>query len=872
MRKPVFLSLLALSVSLPGCLSTNPSSGAIAVIPDTVVVAAGTSQNFLALPSGSLASIDIKWSVSGAGCSATSCGTIDPTGHYIAPAAAPANTAVQIIASDLSDPSKFGIANVTIGPPVAIVITQPPAVPVPVVASTQSLSSIAAKVSNSSNTTVNWTVTGSGCSGAACGTVSPASTPDATSTTTYTAPAPLPIPPTVSIVATSAADPTKSASLAVNLSLLVQVSPGSQTVGLLDTQQFQANVTGQENAPPVTVVWTLSNTGTNCSLATNPCGTITATGLYQAPAALPAPPAVTVTAAVSQVVNATTTLTGSSTATVDLTNSSSGANSQLFDHYAFLYRGYRVPTNPGPVNPIVEAGSLIFDGNGKIVLGSVEDDNDGTAPHLQQAVTGAYAFDATDNTRGTITLSGGLVTNFRFVLVPNPTSTVATTIFLTDFSGISAGEGRMQLQDKTLFSNPVPPGGYAVQLRGKSVPSAVGRFDVQGGGLSVANGEVGRLFPDSNFGDCLNSASTISIPVFSTFFTGAISVANSSGNARFSLQNFVVNGGAAQTPTFSAYLVSANKFFLLETDTNGADFAGSAELQTKSNFANSDFSGFYSHFLQSNNGSGAGNSDIVGTLSPGTNSLGTIAGLQGEWGGNLDGTFNDFGDDFDASLPAAPGGFYSVQTNGLALANSCLLGEVSPHYVMYFISPARAFVWNPDDFNLAAASPPNFAADGIGEMDQQGQQGVAVTGFGGSTVTYAVSFEGVEGNFAADGHTASNAISASGVVQFDYNGAGTVRFILDVSKGASNTGTTPVTITGTYTFSCSIVDEGCNLPEDTFWNFGLITYAGTPAFTLPNHFFFVSTNEVIFNFSNFLANANVGPWPTNIGGVAIKNQ
>jgi hypothetical protein len=867
MKKLIYLSLIVLSVSLPGCLTTTPSAGSIGVNPDTVTVAAGTSQSFATVLTGSFANISVKWSVAGQGCSAGSCGTIDQSGNYTAPKSVPSNPLIQVIAMDTADSSKFGVANVTIGPAVTILITQPPANPVPVVAATQSLSSIAAKVSNSSNTTVNWTVTGSGCSGAACGVLAPTSTANANATTTYTAPAPLPIPPTVSIVATSAADSTQTASLAVNLTLFVQVVPGSQTVGLLDTQQFQANVSGQETSPAVTVAWSLTSAGSNCSAITNPCGTITPGGLYQAPAALPPSNVVTVTASASQVVNATTTLTGAGTATVDLTQSTSGNNSQLFDHYAFVYRGYKISGNPGPVTPFVEAGSLIFDGNGNIVAGSVEDDNDGATPHSQRAVAGTYSFDNTDNTRGTISLNAGLVSKFRFVLVPNSPA-VATTVFLTDFGGSAAGAGRMELQDKTKFANATLTGGYAVQLRGTSVPSAVGRFDVQNSGTSVANGEVGRTFADSNFGDCTTTSSSITIPAFSNFFTGSIAAVSASGNAQFSLQNFVVNGGAAQTPSFSAYIVSATRMFLIETDKNGSNFAGLAEQQTKNNFTNSDFTGYYSHFLQVNNGSaGTGNSDFVQLASPGTNNPQpnqTIDAVEGEWGGNLDGSFVDFGDDFDFAAPTSPAGFYSLQPNGLGLANVCL-GVFTPRYVMYFVSPSKAFVWNMNS-NLSQPATA-FAGDGIGEIDKQQQQFSAQSNFGGSTVTYAVSLEGVEGNFATNVHDASNAISASGVVQFDYNGVGTVKFILDVSKGAQNTGTTPVTITGTYVFGCSS-EEGCNLPDDTFWNFATITFAGTPAYNLPNHFAVITSDEIFFNF----ADVSTGTFPSNIGGVALKNQ
>jgi hypothetical protein len=65
----------------------------------------------------------------------------------------------------------------------------------------------AASVTGTSNTAVTWTASGTGCSGATCGTIS--------SSGLYTAPAAVPSPATVTITATSASDPTKSASAAV---------------------------------------------------------------------------------------------------------------------------------------------------------------------------------------------------------------------------------------------------------------------------------------------------------------------------------------------------------------------------------------------------------------------------------------------------------------------------------------------------------------------------------------------------------------------------------------------------------------------------------------------------------------------------------
>src|SRR2546426_6449533 len=66
-----------------------------------------------------------------------------------------------------------------------------------------------ATVSETSNTAVNWGVSGSGCTGSACGTISVSGL--------YTAPASVPSPPGVTVTAVSQADTTKSATAPVTI-------------------------------------------------------------------------------------------------------------------------------------------------------------------------------------------------------------------------------------------------------------------------------------------------------------------------------------------------------------------------------------------------------------------------------------------------------------------------------------------------------------------------------------------------------------------------------------------------------------------------------------------------------------------------------
>src|SRR5690349_5224240 len=66
-----------------------------------------------------------------------------------------------------------------------------------------------AAVTGTSNTAVTWSVSGTGCSGLACGTIS--------SGGLYTSPASVPSPATLQVKVTSVADPTKSASASVTI-------------------------------------------------------------------------------------------------------------------------------------------------------------------------------------------------------------------------------------------------------------------------------------------------------------------------------------------------------------------------------------------------------------------------------------------------------------------------------------------------------------------------------------------------------------------------------------------------------------------------------------------------------------------------------
>ena len=131
-----------------------------------------------------------------------------------------------------------------------------------------------ATVSNDfQNKGVTWSLSGAGCSGSTCGTLSQVTT----TSVTYNAPASVPSPATVTVTATSISDTTKSGSATITVTqgvLNVGVTPRRASTTTSQTVQFTANVTNDPQNLGVTWQVDGNNGGTSVS------GTISSTGLY----------------------------------------------------------------------------------------------------------------------------------------------------------------------------------------------------------------------------------------------------------------------------------------------------------------------------------------------------------------------------------------------------------------------------------------------------------------------------------------------------------------------------------------------------------------------------------------------------------------
>ena len=174
-------------------------------------------------------------------CQSGSNPCLAPTGpnsngvDYLAPPTAPAVDPVTVSAVSLADPSKIGSAIVSVtgvSGPLSVSVS-PFYAFVPHSTSTLSSRQFFAAVTGSGNTGVTWSVqsaiAGQGCGGAACGSV------DANGV--FTSPSVAPSPNAISIVATSEADNTKSASATIAITsgpTIEVILPSSAMAGAIE--------------------------------------------------------------------------------------------------------------------------------------------------------------------------------------------------------------------------------------------------------------------------------------------------------------------------------------------------------------------------------------------------------------------------------------------------------------------------------------------------------------------------------------------------------------------------------------------------------------------------------------------------------------
>jgi hypothetical protein len=187
-------------------------------------------------------------------------------------------------------------------------------------------------------------------------------------------------------------------------SVTVVIAPKTQSVVVAATQQFTATVTGSSNTA---VAWSVG--GTSCS--TQDCGSISATGLYTAPAAIPNPALV----AVMATANANSADFGAAAVTIIV----APASAVLRGTYTFLLSGSDAE------GPLSIGGTFEADGSGQLLNGELRLCR--SESHCSdQAFAGATA--STDAINGTFAADIFPASTFTFSPAPH-------NIFKLDLAG-----------------------------------------------------------------------------------------------------------------------------------------------------------------------------------------------------------------------------------------------------------------------------------------------------------------------------------------------------------------------------------------------------------------------------------------------------
>jgi hypothetical protein len=248
----------------------------------------------LTLIPGSNPNQGLSWSLSGAGCSAESCGilqvtttqsagasNINDSADYTAPASPPQPALVTVTVASLADPTKKAQASIAIQPGSGVTLS-----PVTATLATNHRITLTAAGGAASAGNLNWSVGGIPGGNLALGQIcTVGSNPcqnfsgGAASQVDFVAPSAIPSTNPVSISVASATNPAFTASSQITIinHVLVSVLPNNVTLPPLGVHGFSAAVLGTNNQA---VVWQIQG----CA-SSGVCGSITPSGTYTAPEA-----------------------------------------------------------------------------------------------------------------------------------------------------------------------------------------------------------------------------------------------------------------------------------------------------------------------------------------------------------------------------------------------------------------------------------------------------------------------------------------------------------------------------------------------------------------------------------------------------------
>jgi hypothetical protein len=407
---------------------------------------------------------------------------------------------------------------------------------------------------------------------------------------------------------------------------VVTVSPATANVQEGATQQFTATVS---NTNSTAVSWQVNGVaGGNAAV-----GTISSTGLYTAPAVIPSPASVTVTA----VLQSNSAITGNAIVTITAVQFS---NSSLKGNYVFSLSGIDLNGNA-----FYAVGTVTADGNGNITAGE-EDLNDVSLGYAQTtSITGTYSVNA--DGRGTLNLSSSLG-NFSYAFAIRALNNAGLNEI--DNQVINA-TGNLEFQSSGITT---PSGSYAFGFAGSS--SGCGPLNSDGI-LGLGSGGAVSGQQDVNCGGTITQTQALS---------GTYGAADGLGRGT---GTFSASTG---TSDIVYYAVSPGRFRFICSDST-TFFLGSADLQTQNTFAGTDINGSYVINTSANTLAGVSYTLIQLNATGGSVSTGYY-------------DVNDTGSVNSASLTGA----YSVASNG-RVGGSFTVNSATLPFAMYMFSPTQGY-------------------------------------------------------------------------------------------------------------------------------------------------------------------------------------
>ncbi len=476
---------------------------------------------------------------------------------------------------------------------------------------------------------------------------------------------------------------------------MVTVSPATANVQEASQQQFTATVT---NTTDTAVTWQVNGvTGGNATV-----GTIDSSGLYTAPAAIPNPASVTITAFITD----SPTISGNSIATITAVTFS---NSSLKGNYIYGLSG--VDSNG---NSFYAVGAITADGAGNIT-GGEEDLNDVTSGYFNaSSTTGTYSIGS--DGRGTLNLNNA-IGQFQYAIAMKA---LDNAVMNEIDNTVVAGSGNLEAQGTSIGA---PSGNYAFGFSG----SGLGCGPINSAGIFALNGGNINGPQDLNCGGSIIQQQALS---------GSYGAVDGLGRGTGSF-----SGSNSGSSNMIYYVVSGSRFRFLCPDV-ATFFLGSADLQTQSTFASTDFNGPYVINTSANTNAGVSYTLIQINAAGGNVSSGYY-------------DVNDTGTVGQASLSGA----YNLSTNGYVKGTWNVNGAGLP-FALYLSSPTQGYYVDE-----------RTTAIGGGNIYAQNSSVTSNADWAGSYATKQF------GYFLANGLVNSaNASSVSGQLSADGNGilAGTL--------------------------------------------------------------------------------------------------